>query len=333
MLDFCICYTADSNYLFPTLASAMQARKHTPINVADVIVVSIDASDEQNKIFSRVAALEGLHLIPISLKHLDGADAMLARLFLDRIIPDNYEQFLYIDGDTQIIGSLVTLINVVVPAGRFCAVRDPMTFSLDCGRSGTSLTNYFNALGIDRARHSKYFNSGVLRINRTGWDGIGREAWSLFQALKGRSSFPDQDALNLVAMDRAIPVSLRWNFPVFLRNAGLQDVILPKIIHYMSRPKPWHGRFLPWGLAEYEGYLDIQRRYPELIPYASRMSIPRRLKYKLQQHYKKIEEFKAWGSGCRYDAIMRYEENVNLAGVSFARGEGGAAISATDLTI
>jgi lipopolysaccharide biosynthesis glycosyltransferase len=305
----CICYTTDPSYMFPTFVSAMQARAHTPADIADVAIFSIGGAPQQDQAFARACAAGGIRFLPVPLNHLDGASAMLARLFLDRIVPPEYEQLLYIDGDTQILDSLTPLLQAEVPPGRFCAARDPMTFALRGGdRNDRKLTGYFASLGLDTTSAFNYFNSGVLRINRTGWDEIGRDSWLLFQELRSRTRYPDQDALNLVAMDRCIPMSLTWNFPIFLRNARLEHAIAPRIIHYMGSPKPWHGQFLPWGLREYETYLAVAQRYPALTPYLTRMPWPRKLKYLFQQQFKQMQETAAWSNGPRHYEILHYED-------------------------
>jgi len=324
MPECCICYTTDPGYLFPTFVSAMQARLHAPAGIADVMIFSIGDSAQLENAFMRACNAEGIRFLSVSPDHLEGAGAMLARLFLDRIVPPDYAQLLYIDGDTQITGGLAPLLRTEVPPGQFCAASDPMTFSLrGKGRHDRDLANYFASLGLAPERQHNYFNSGVIRINRTGWDEIGRDSWALFQKLRGCSRYPDQDALNLVAMDRRIPMSLAWNFPIFLRNAKLEHAIAPRIIHYMGSPKPWHGQFPPWGPAEYETYLVAARRYPALTPFITRMPLRRKLKYLLQQRYKQMLERAAWGNGRRHSEILHYERCIrhgpaHLVGTSSA---------------
>ena len=274
MPSCCVCYTTDPGYLLPTFVSAMQARQHASAAKADVAIFSIGGDSGSERAFARVCAAEGISFYPVAETAVEGAGAMLARLFLDRIAPDLYQQFLYIDGDTQIAGSLDLLLDADVPKGQFLAVSDPMTFSLrGSNRHARDLTAYFSSLGISVQHQQNYFNSGVIRFNRDGWAEIGRDSWDMFRALRGRSRFPDQDALNLVAMDRRITMSMAWNFPIFLRNAKVEPQIKPRIYHYMGSPKPWHGSFPPWGAAEYEPYLTVVRRYPELAdishPYAN----------------------------------------------------------------
>ena len=308
MPNRCICYTSDAGYLFPTFVSAVQARQHTPTNIADVIIFSIGTPAELNRIFSYACAVENIRFISVPSSQIENASAMLARLFLNRILPNEYDQLLYIDGDTQITGALTPLLHAATPANQFCAASDPMIFSLPGGRQhGQNISQYFTSLGLDSTKQSNYFNSGVLRINRNGWDEIGRSAWNLFQKLRGNTHYPDQDALNLVAMEQRLPMSLTWNFPVFLRNAGLEHEITPRIVHYMGSPKPWHGEFMPWKLAEYEIYLETARKHPSLVPFLTHISWRRRLKYRLQQRYKQAQEHANWGNEQRRREILNYE--------------------------
>jgi lipopolysaccharide biosynthesis glycosyltransferase len=294
----CICYTTDPGYLLPTLVSARQAREHAHPGKTDVAIFSIGGTAEINSVFGRICDQEGILFLAVKEQDVEGAGAMLARLFLDRLAPPDYDQLLYIDGDTQITGSLDPLLNAVIPARHFLAVTDPMSFSLGgAGRHDRDLAEYFTGIGILPAQQKNYFNSGVLFINRDGWEETGRDSWKLFQKLRGHSRFPDQDALNLVAMDRRIPISLAWNFPIFLRNADVESIIQPRILHYMGSPKPWHGSFLPWSEAQVEPYIQLMLRYPELAPYATHMKTHRRLKYKFQQRGK--------AAGARLFWIMR----------------------------
>lgn len=314
MPSCCICYTTDPGYILPTLMSARQARQFSSATKSDVAIFSIGGDHDLARVLGPICAAERIHLIPVKPRDIEGAGAMLARLFLDRLAPPGYDQLLYLDGDIQITGSLDPLLDCDVPKRHFMAVTDPMSFSLG-GRSrqDRELADYFTEIGIPAERERHYFNSGVLHINRHGWDEIGRESWRLFQTLRARTRFPDQDALNLAAMERRIPMSLAWNFPIFLRNARVERLIKPRVIHYMGSPKPWHGSFPPWGAAQYQPYLELIARYPELAPYLKRMSPQRRIKYILQQRYKRAVENLTWGHGRRRQAILNYEGALQQA--------------------
>lgn len=313
MTECCVCYTTDPGYLFPTLVSAMQARRNSSPEIADVTVFCIGVSREVERSLARLCDAEGVRLTMVSSHQIENTSAMMARLYLDRIAPPEYRQLLYLDGDTQITGNLDPLLAAYVPRGQFLATKDPLAFSLSSENSEhDKQAIYFRSAGLSPMQGRGYFNSGVLRINRDGWDEIGREAWRLFCSMRNHTKYPDQDALNLAGWDQHIPMSLRWNFPIFLRNAGVEKRIQPRIVHYMGRPKPWHGGFLPWGKAGYQPYLDALRQYPELIPLSEQIPHFRRLKYHGQQHYKRIWECLTWRQGFRNQAMLAYEKCLTL---------------------
>jgi len=316
----CICYTTDSGYLLPSFISAVQARRHAPRAEADVTIFSLGASQAAERAFGQACAAEGIGFVPVEPKTVEGANAMLARLFLDRFAGPDYAQFLYIDGDTQITGSLSPLITETVPDGQFMAASDPMVFAISNEtRHDRDISAYFTSLGISLDAATGYFNSGVLRINRNGWDELGQAAWRLFQAQAGNSKFPDQDALNMVSAGRRMPMSLRWNFPVFMCNAGVEESIQPRIYHFMGSPKPWHGAFVPWGAAQYAPYLQAIEKHPGLTEYLPVMPGWKKLRYLLQQHYRKRLEARTWRDSDKRPRILEYESKRSLFEKSSAK--------------
>ena len=312
MVKCCICYTTDPGYFFPTFVSARQARQNSSSEHADVIIFVIGALRQSERTMAILCEAEGIGFMAICPGRIEGADAMMARLFLDRFAPSQYEELLYLDGDTQVAGCLDPLIKMHVPNGHFMAARDPLAFSLspkNLGRDKQAI--YFQSAGLSATQGRGYFNSGVLRINRDGWDEIGREAWRLFCLMRDTTRFPDQDALNLAGWHQYIPMSLCWNFPIFLRNAGFEQRVEPRILHYMGRPKPWHGGFLPWGKVGYQPYLDAVVQYPELLPFLERLPRGRKIKYYAQQHYKRVFEHLTWRQGFRSRAMLAYENHLD----------------------
>ena len=312
MVKCCICYTTDKGYLFPTLVSAAQARRNVSPGKADVAIFSFGADEAAQAIFSRICLDEGIRFFPVDFDMIDGAPAMLARLFLDRFVPAEYEQLLYIDGDTQISRSLDQLVDVDVPTGSFMAVDDPMVFAAR-GKGGNSreISEHFASIGFKDFESHSYFNTGVLRINREGWAEIGIEAWRLFRQADKTSRFPDQDVLNLIGAARRIPISLAWNFPIFMLNSRVEQVIAPCIYHFMSNPKPWHGPFPPWTDKAYRPYFDTLSKYPETAPYCATLPMATQLRYHLQQRYKKVIETFTWGLSNKREHILNYERRLS----------------------
>ncbi len=304
----CIVYTADRSYLFPSLVSAMQARAHAPAGAADVIIIGIDIDDRARKDFSAICDAEDIRFMTVSGSAIDGGSAMMARLFLDRLLPDDYAHILYIDGDTQVTGPLDALLASPPAPGMFLAANDPMTFTLSGDRSDKrAFVSHAASIGLNDRQMQSYFNTGVLFINRVGWDATGAAAWRLIRERGQAFRFPDQDPLNVVGADTHLPMSLAWNFPIFMCNVDVAPSIHPVIYHYMSRPKPWQGGFLPWRSRGARPYREAVQRHPALERYNPGFPFRQRVRYHAQQRYKALVESITWGIGERRRQILLYE--------------------------
>jgi hypothetical protein len=299
--------------MFPTLVSAIQARRNCSREAADVIIFCVGLDRNTEHAFGPACLKENIALTSIDRGIVEGQTGMLARLFLNRYVPRQYLHYLYLDGDVHIHDSLDPLIQADVPEGHFLAANDPMTFQLADNRpQSRQLAGHLKSIGLTREQAHCYFNSGVLRIHRQGWDIIGQQAWACYQRNGGPSRFPDQDALNLVSVDRRLPMSLAWNFPVFMRNSRVESEIRPKITHFMSSPKPWHGSFPPWTDEACKPYADALGQYPELAPFSIDMPFGKRAIYHLQQRGKKISEIVTWGLSERRTRILSYEASCPI---------------------
>jgi lipopolysaccharide biosynthesis glycosyltransferase len=149
---------------------------------------------------------------------------------------------------------------------------------------------YFLSIGLPDAGLDRYFNSGVLRASRQDWASIGKECLALVRTRGERFRFPDQDALNLCCGSRRLPMSLKWNFPIFLLNSGVQRSLRPAIYHFMSNPRPWQGSFAPWGRSWHAPYPRLIAQHPELARFLGPLPISRRIKYTVQQRFKQLAE-------------------------------------------
>jgi hypothetical protein len=308
----CICYTTDAGYVFPTFVSALQARQHASVDKADVVIFLFGAPQTIDADLATACETNGIKLVHRPLDVIDGAPVMLARLFLTHFVPAQYEQILYMDGDTQVHGLLDPLLDAVVPPGKFMAANDPMTFVLPgADRLSRDVAGHFASLGIPADKEYNYFNTGVLRISREGWEPLGAGAWKMFKAAGCTSRFPDQDVLNVIAGSDRIPMSLAWNFPIFMCNCQVQQIIAPRIYHFMSSPKPWQGPFQPWGFAATRPYREVIGRFPGLARYRDELPVFRRLRYHLQQGYKMVDETVSWRFTARRERILSYENSLS----------------------
>ena len=306
MRTTCICFITNADYLLPTLVAASGARRFAS-DRAHVLALLIDDDRARAALFRRAFAERRIELVELPTRVLDGRHIMHARLDLDRLLPDRYEDFLYIDSDAQVAASLDPLVDVELDDRMILAAPDPMSmiFDLANGRAD-DLRKYFASIGFAPEQLAGYFNSGVIRARQDAWKRIGAAALERAKSMRGLR-FPDQDVLNLVAGTAHRPISLRWNFPAFFMHAGLQRTIAPSIVHFMSNPRPWHGPFLPWGRAGHRPYLDIVDEFPELRSQLPSLPAPKYARLVLQQVWKRLVETPTWRGRHVSDRLLAME--------------------------
>ena len=303
----CICFTTDAAYFVPALLSAKQARRFASPDKAEVIIFGFSMEPALRPLFAEACAAEGVGLVFVEDEVVEGRSILVSRLLLHRFVPGRHSQFLFLDSDLQITRSLHPLIDAELTGGRFLAAADPFTFvANDDSALGRDFGQHLRSLGLGPERAAGYFNSGVLRMDRKGWEQIGAEAWALHKKAGG-SRFLDQDLLNLVGWDKRLPLSLAWNFPIFLRNCGVESEIDPGVYHFMSNPKPWHGSFPPWNAAFSRPYVELLQQHPRLRPFCPRLSPVKGLLYQLKQRQKRVTEGRAWSDGTRRARMRQYQ--------------------------
>lgn len=309
MPNRCACFFTDLGYLFPALLCAIQTRKYLERETADVVIILFDSTPQTTELFSRICEQNGIILICADRQILEGYSAMFARLFLSRLLPDNYQRVLYLDGDIQITGSLNALIQIALPENcDFAAVPDPMALELHVSKGEHRvIQSYFDGIGVKSSPARPYFNSGALLIERSQWAGIERDTLDYLTKSPSTCLFQDQSALNFAGHARYAPMSFRWNFPIFFKNCGVESTIEPRVFHFMSKPKPWNGVFLPWNRSFVDPYTDLIAKYPELRAYLKKMSPNIRTRYLGQQYYKWIVETLTWRYSGRRPAILEFE--------------------------
>ena len=300
-----VCYTASSGYLFQTIVSALQARRHTEDDIAVYIIFFGPDDSAEAEIFGRICAENDIVLTTVSAELLGGLQPNYGRLFLDQILPPEVEEYLYLDGDTQILGDITPLVRATAPEGGILAARDPMVFIREINRHlGGQIDAWWNGSSIPDRLRGDYVNSGVMRVSRSALPDL-RAACLLVALGPGGSEmkFSDQDAINLAADGRVGVLSMRWNYPGFLLDTQIADLVPPRIVHFMSNPRPWNAPFRPWGRAFYQPYEELVSRYPETDPYWTRFTGLRRYRYVLQQLGKRLVEGRQYQTPAAAQAV------------------------------
>jgi lipopolysaccharide biosynthesis glycosyltransferase len=302
-----ICFVTDARYLLPTLVAAGQARRWSAPGLAEAFVVALDLAPGLAARAEAAFAQAGVRLLHGRAAEM-GGDADMARLFLHHLLPEGFDALLYLDADIQVTAPLDPLLARPPPAGHLRAALDPMAFLVrHGGRGGALEAARMREGGVPARLHAQYFNCGVMHIARDGWEAVAGEAFRLHRP---GGKYPDQDALNIAASGRVLGMSLAWNFPIFLCNAGLDRMIRPGVLHFMARPKPWDGAFPPWSAAHVRPYAQARAEWPELAAALAPMPPGRRARYALQQRAKQLRERLLWGRGGMPELVREAEREV-----------------------
>jgi lipopolysaccharide biosynthesis glycosyltransferase len=306
-----IIYICNAGYLVPALVSASAARKHSPRDQADVFIFDVGPKTAEGKAIEKAAAQRDVRYVWVGADVLEGLHPTYGRLLVDRFLPDAYSDFIYLDSDTQVLGRLDELVALVPPSGKLVAVRDPMSLLLALGEGyGDEHKTYMANLGLQPAEMKNYFNTGVFKVDRKTWSTFAPDILKLVR--QGRpGKYVDQDFINIVCKGAAELVSMRWNFPGFmLWLSPIVADVEPRLVHFMSNPRPWHGPFLPWGREGWRPYSELAQANPELAPYWPKLKPLKYLKYAAQQRYKYVMERPSWMSPKLREYISSSEKSL-----------------------
>ena len=156
-----------------------------------------------------------------------------ARLFLADYIPEGVSRFLFIDCDVYVRAPVENLIGIDLEGRPIAAAPEP-------GRQHLMLGDDMAGAGKPFASWDRYFNAGVLVIDRPQWVAAdlpgtlhGHIASGLIKTL-----YQDQDILNLKFRDNWLPLDPRWNLTK--PHPALRSLD-PFIVHYTTGMKPWNA--------------------------------------------------------------------------------------------
>jgi lipopolysaccharide biosynthesis glycosyltransferase len=200
--------------------------------------------------------------------------ATFARLFTADYVPDA-DRAVYLDSDTIALTDVAAMLDLLEPGMVVAGVADGQGdgWVRNIERLATLLP-----ADVPGAIDSPYINAGVLVMDLAAWrrDGITQRFAELVATTPLR--FADQDAINVVCAGRVQVLASCWNTQTHLLTstdrATLADpAVDARIVHYTSRPKPWHlhgdvGLAEPWFDAvdhtAWRGWRPTQRRL--LVP-------------------------------------------------------------------
>jgi lipopolysaccharide biosynthesis glycosyltransferase len=271
--DRLIFFTTDEGFLLPALNAAVQVSERRP--AADIAVFLVGLSDDLFSKVEREFSPYGLIFFRIGKGDLELADysaikpthlgpSALARLVAAKLIPEQYEHLIYLDGDIQVVGDIAPLVQHDVAPGKILAAAEPMFLcSSPIGRTGRTFRNYARALGLSDP--ASYFNSGIMAFRRKTWVTIAEEALNFLCENTSLCWHYDQSALNAVVGNRRELLHPSFNYqPLF---AKIGSGVEPSIIHFVGPMKPWHRTYDRLAGDWYSTYRRLVSKHPFLWPY------------------------------------------------------------------
>jgi lipopolysaccharide biosynthesis glycosyltransferase len=280
MKDSAVVFVTDEGFLVPSLVSALQVLDQPEARLlADVIVVLIDIDPERTAMLDCDFRDRGLRFLSMPSSLFLPPDSAffnkthvpktaLGRLALHRVLPQEYQNVIYLDGDIQVVGDIAPLLRHRVAPQHVAAVPEGNWLCQgDFGGYWPKHRAYMAELGIDDARN--YFNSGVLAFRLETWREMAPRALEYFHRHPERCLYHDQSALNAVFAGRLEPMSPAYNFASLYAELGTADELEPRIIHFTGGNKPWNYAGPPWRGRFLGVYRDFIEQYPQLSPYLS----------------------------------------------------------------
>lgn len=170
------------------------------------------------------------------------------RLVADDLLCNSADRVVYLDVDVLVRGSLAPLATMDMRGRTVAAVRSVHHPSV----ATWGAIDQWEALGLDP--RASFFNSGVLLIDTRRWCDlkVGESSLAYLRSPQARAANADQEALNVVLHKDWLELDPIWNQQTPMldpqRGAALvfDDAQLaaalsdPHIVHFLSRPKPWH---------------------------------------------------------------------------------------------
>lgn len=180
-----------------------------------------------------------------NLKHI--SPATYYRLFVTELLPQNIEKLIYLDCDMIIRGDLNDLWNTNLNGYAMAAVYQNNNWAIN--------NHTFDRLNISSKRG--YFNAGMLVINLKYWrdNNVQEKLLKYLHENYDKIVYHDQDVLNVILNKHTLSISPIWNMLTDFYKSLNKDIncgcVLissdkletyknnSKIIHFVSRPKPW----------------------------------------------------------------------------------------------
>lgn len=216
-----------------------------------------------------------------------------ARLLIPDIFP-NDDRIIYMDSDMLTLGSLREVWEADLDDNYIGAVHDMIPPPIDLEAINMTSEDYFNA--------------GFLVLNLEAWrrDGVAQSCIDALSSPDCPYFYEDQSALNDIARERVLYLDAGYNFyapDIWEAKATIPPSSI-RVIHYLSKKKPWFGHCALSEIWDYEA-----KRCPELS-YLPQEKIT--LRKRLSKLNRKRIMFMKWIAGIRDGKYLQYRTNYRI---------------------
>ena len=176
------------------------------------------------------------------LKNTHISIATYFRLFINKHLPSNVTQILYLDAD------VICVDNFEVEYKEIFKLMKEENHVITARTIGDEKGNEENFERLD-LKNQKYFNAGVLFINLELWrqKNIDKNLHNLLYTHTDKYKYHDQDILNKYFDGNYLELSIHMNHMMRSQDDEHQEIVIKyvnekaKLIHYVGASKPWHS--------------------------------------------------------------------------------------------
>src|ERR1700730_5972963 len=258
------CFTPDRAFFAPAVRAIASMVEEEPDVEREIFIIS--GTDDVAPGFDRLPSLlrDRIKLMTLDFSRYDSSlsgkgrfsRAVFRRLFLDDILPPNFERIVTVDSDMLIVRPGLKRLESFDLGDKPLAAAYDMIFLMDF--KGDVLARQFQrsrrSLGL--ALDTPYFNAGLMTIDRAAWR-AEKLTERVTQALRDdpkRYPFMEQDALTAALKGNFAPLSPRFNFMGDFFLLDLERRLEPIVLHFVNAPKPWE-------LASWRGEARFAENY------------------------------------------------------------------------
>lgn len=264
-----IVFASNDNYALPTLVAIYSLiANSSESNNYDIVVFESDISDINKNLIQNLS--DGYNNVSIRFfntkKFFEEFDYFhysyisvdtYSRLFIPDVM-SAYDKVVYLDSDVIINTDIAELYNIDLDNNAIAGNRNYILIT--SYRKKPEFQNYYdNKLGINNI--ATCINAGVLvmdlnKLRKIDLFGCGLELLKKYKALL----YADEDIINKVCQGKIKYLSSSWNWRYLIDNALIfdhhllsfaqewaQGLYSQKIIHYLSKEKPWNEPRVYYG--------------------------------------------------------------------------------------